>query len=214
VATLRAFAQILVTDDRAPTTVREAVRVRDDHLADALVALELQVFRAAADVADIGAGAGIPGIPLAIALPGVRIALLEGNGRKCDFLREVVEALLLQNVSVVNARAETWREGIGAFDVVTARALAPPDVVEEYAAPLLKVGGSLVAWRGRRDPEMEAAAARAAEALGMSAAEPRRVWPYPGAEHRFLHVVTKTGETPARFPRRDGVARKRPLGRP
>ncbi len=211
--TLRAFAQILVTDERAPTTVREAVRVRDDHLADALVALELPVFRAAAEVADIGAGAGIPGIPLAIALPDANITLLEGNGRKCDFLREVAEALLLKNVTVVNARAETWREGIGAFDIVTARALAPPDVVEEYAAPLLRLGGSLVAWRGRRDPELEAAAGRAADALGMSAAEPIRVWPYPGAEHRFMHVVTKTQETPARFPRRDGVARKRPLGR-
>jgi 16S rRNA (guanine527-N7)-methyltransferase len=187
--------------------------VRDDHLADALVALELPVLRAAGVIADIGTGAGIPGVPLAVALPGANITLLEGNGRKCDFLRHTVERLGLMNVSVVNGRAETWREGLGACDIVTARALAPPDVVEEYAAPLLKVGGSLVAWRGRREPELEAQAQRAATILGMTIVDAVRVWPYPGAEHRFLHVVTKTHETPDRFPRRDGVARKRPLGR-
>jgi 16S rRNA (guanine527-N7)-methyltransferase len=210
---LRAFAQILAKDEHAPTTVHEPVRVRDDHLADALVALELPQVRAAATIADIGAGAGIPGVPLAIALPGARVTLLEGNGRKCEFLGLVVERLGLTNVDVVNGRAETWRDGIGTCDVVTVRALAPPDVVEEYAAPLLSLGGSLVAWRGKREPEAEAAADRAAAILGMSGADPLRVYPYPGAEHRYLHVVTKTRETPARVPRRDGVARKRPLGR-
>ena len=126
--------------------------------------------------------------------------MLEGNGRKCGFLAAVVERLELSNVTIVNGRAETWTDGIGACDIVTARALAPPDVVEEYAAPLLKIGGALVAWRGKREPELEAAAARAAEILGLSIAEPVRVQPYRGAENRFLHVLTKTRETPGRFP--------------
>jgi 16S rRNA (guanine527-N7)-methyltransferase len=86
-------------------------------------------------------------------------------------------------------------------------------VVAEYAAPLLRVGGRLVAWRGRRDPADEAAGARAALQLGLEAREPVAVRPYPAAEHRHLHVMVKTGETPAKFPRRPGVARKRPLGR-
>ena len=119
----------------------------------------------------------------------------------------------LGNVEVVQTRAETWLDGRERADVVTARALARLDVVAEYAAPLLKLRGSLVAWRGQRDPEDEAAGLRAAEFLGLSAAKPLRVEPYPGALNRHLHVMTKVAATPARFPRRDGVARKRPLGR-
>jgi 16S rRNA (guanine527-N7)-methyltransferase len=210
---LRHFGGILVNDEHAPTTVRDPGRVRDDHLADALVALELPVVRGAATIADLGAGAGVPGIPLAIALPDARVTLIEGNGRKCEFMAGVIGALDLSNAEVVNGRAETWDAGIGQNDVVTARALAALDVVAEYAAPLLVTGGALVAWRGAREPEVEADGRRAAEILGLSVEEPIQVDPYKGAENRYLHVMFKTDETPARFPRRDGVARKRPLGR-
>jgi 16S rRNA (guanine527-N7)-methyltransferase len=209
---LRRFAAILVHDDHAPTTVREPKRVRDDHLADALVALELPLIMEASTIADLGAGAGVPGIPLAVALPRAELHLVEANGRKCEFLAHARARLELGNVEVVQGRAETWKEGIGRFDVVTARALAPLDVVAEYAAPLLRVGGAVVAWRGRREPQVEADGLRAAEILGLSVAEPVKVEPYKGVEHRYLHVMSKVRETPDRFPRRDGVARKRPLG--
>ncbi len=119
----------------------------------------------------------------------------------------------LSNVEVVHGRAETWRDGLGSMDVVTARALASLDVVAEYAAPLLKLGGALVAWRGQRDAEAEAEGERAAATLGLTVEAPLRVEPYPGALNRHLHVMIKTSPTPERFPRRDGVARKRPLGR-
>lgn len=210
---LTRFGLTLVEDEHAPTTVRDPRRVRDDHLADALVALELPVVREAGSLADLGAGAGVPGIPLAVALPETRVTLVEGNGRKCEFMRAAVDELGLANVEVVHGRAETWVEGRGRMDVVTARALAPLDVVAEYAAPLLRVGGALVAWRGQRDPEDEATGARAAEILELSILAPRRVEPYPGAVNRHIHVMIKQAPTPARFPRRDGVARKRPLGR-
>jgi 16S rRNA (guanine527-N7)-methyltransferase len=85
--------------------------------------------------------------------------------------------------------------------------------VAEYAAPLLKLGGALVAWRGQREPEAEAEAGRAAKILGLTVEEPTQVQPYPGARSRYLHVLVKKDPTPDRFPRRDGVARKRPLGR-
>jgi 16S rRNA (guanine527-N7)-methyltransferase len=196
----------------APTSVRDPAKVLDDHLADALVALELPVVRAARAIADLGSGGGVPGIPLAIALPEAGVALVESNGRKCAFLAAALSRCGVGNATAVAARAEAWPEGIGRFDLVTARALAPLDVVAEYAAPLLQLGGALVAWRGRRDPNGETAALRAADALGLEVAEPRRVQPYPGAEQRHLHVLTKLAETPARFPRRPGVARKRPLG--
>jgi 16S rRNA (guanine527-N7)-methyltransferase len=209
---LSRFGSILVHDEHAPTTVREPARVRDDHLADALVALELPVVGEAGSIADLGAGAGVPGIPLAIALPDAHVSLVEGNGRKADFMVQAIDLVQLSNAAVIHGRAETWTDGLGRFDVVTARALAPLDVLAEYAAPLLRVGGALVAWRGVRDPKMEADGARAAEILGLSVAEPLRVEPYKGAENRHLHVMTKVTDTPDRFPRRDGVARKRPLG--
>jgi 16S rRNA (guanine527-N7)-methyltransferase len=209
---LAAFAAMLAFDPRAPTTVTQPAGVRDDHLADSLVALDVPAIREARVLADLGAGAGVPGIPLAIALPGATINLIEGNGKKREFMQVTVDALGLDNARVPPARAEVWIEGLGTCDVVTARALASLDVVAEYAAPLLRVGGVLVAWRGRRDPEVEAAAGRAAAILGLEVDEPVRVEPYRRADNRHLHMLRKVAETPARFPRRDGVARKRPLG--
>jgi 16S rRNA (guanine527-N7)-methyltransferase len=210
---LRAYATVLVADELAPTTVRDPLRVRDDHLADTLVALELAEVASARMVADLGSGAGVPGVPLAIAMPLTEVTLVEGNGRKCAFLESVVAGLSLPNVQVLHGRAETWAAGVGTCDLVTARALAPLDVVAEYAAPLLRLGGALVVWRGHRDEPAEEEALRAAEILGLEVSEPVRVEPYEGAQQRHLHVFTKVLDTPSRFPRRDGVARKRPLGR-
>jgi 16S rRNA (guanine527-N7)-methyltransferase len=96
--------------------------------------------------------------------------------------------------------------------VVVARALAAQAVVLEYAAPLLRVGGVLVDWRGKRAPDEERAGGRAAEILGMHREEIRRVAPLEGATEHHLHVFSKITETPERFPRRAGMARKRPLG--
>ncbi len=210
---LAALLDLVVSDALAPTTVREPRKVLDDHLADSLVALELEPVRTASTVADLGSGAGFPGLPLAIARPDARVRLVEANGRKCMFLQRAIAASELGNAEVVNARAEAWPEGIGGADLVTARALAPLDVVTEYAAPLLALGGSLVVWRGRRDPAAESAAQRAAVQLGMKVEPPRAVTPYPGADHRYLHVISKVSPTPDRFPRRPGAAQKRPLGR-
>ena len=92
---------------------------------------------------------------------------MESNGRKCAFLARTVEACAIANAAVVNARAEEWQAGLGRCDVVMARALAPLAVVAEYAAPLLRLGGTLVVWRGRRDPVDEVAGARAAALLGL-----------------------------------------------
>jgi 16S rRNA (guanine527-N7)-methyltransferase len=202
----------LTTDPLAPTSVRDPGTALDDHLADSLVALELPAARSAGSIADLGSGAGLPGLPLAIALPTATVSLVESNARKCAFIERAAAACGLTNAAIVPARAETWPEGLGHCDVVTARALAPLDVVAEYAAPLLTLGGTLIVWRGRRDPDAEAAAARAADQLGLEVVPPLSVQPYPRAVHRHLHVMVKTAPTPPRFPRRPGIARKRPLG--
>jgi 16S rRNA (guanine527-N7)-methyltransferase len=209
---LATLLEVLASDRLAPTSVRDRTRVAEDHLADSLVALDLPEVRSAAEVADIGSGAGLPGLPLAIALQETEVYLVESNGRKCQFISKLVAACELSNANVVNARAEAWPEGRQKFDLVTARALAPLAVVAEYGAPLLKLGGTLVVWRGRRDPVDERAALFAADELGFEMPDAIAVNPYPGAANRHLQRLIKRAPTPERFPRRPGIARKRPLG--
>jgi len=209
---LTVLVGLLTGDPLAPTSVRDPVRAIEDHLADSLVGLELEPVRRAASIADLGAGAGLPGLALAIARPEAEMSLVESNQRKCEFIARAAAACGLTNTTVVPMRAEAWVAGRGRFELVTARALAPLPVVAEYAAPLLLLGGALVAWRGRLDPAEEAAARTAADELGLLYGEPQRVEPYPRAAHRHLQVLVKTEPTPPRFPRRPGMARKRPLG--
>jgi 16S rRNA (guanine527-N7)-methyltransferase len=209
---LTTLLRVLEMDARAPTTIRDGERAAQMHLADSLTALEIDEVAVAGRIADIGSGAGFPGLALAVALPDAEVSLVESQGRKCEFLERASTAARVGNASVVRARVEEWREGISRNDVVVARALAPQAVVLEYAAPLLNPGGLLVDWRGRRNAEEEAAAHDAAGLLGLRPREIHHTEPYAGALHHHLHVYEKVAETPARFPRRVGVARKRPLG--
>lgn len=206
------LTRLVMSDPGAATAVCDEERIIDEHLADSLVALELGAVRDASVIADLGPGAGFPGLPLAIARQDACVALVESNARKCEFLERAVAACGLRYVRVVNSRAESWDEGINRCDLVTARALAPLPVVVEYGAPLLRVGGSLVVWRGGRDRGAEEAAAQAAKELGLQPREPLPVHPYPAARRRHLHLMLKVRPTPDRFPRRPGVAAKRPLG--
>lgn len=206
---LAAVLELLRDDPTAPTTVTEPASAVAVHVADSLAGLEVAELRAATRMADVGAGAGFPGIPLALALPAAQVFLVESLARKCAFLERAVEAGRVANASVVCARIEEWSER--SLDAVVVRAVAPLSVLVEYAAPVLREGGALVAWKGRRDADEEAAGAAAARVLGMEAGPVRELAPSPGADHRALHVYRKVGPTPARFPRRPGMARKRPL---
>ena len=198
-----------------PTTVRAAADAADRHLADSLTGLEVPALAAAERIADLGAGAGFPGLALAIARPAAQVDLIEATARKCEVIDRLARAAGVPNARAIPERAEEWALGDGreAYDAVTARALAPLAVIAEYAAPLLRQSGVLVAWKGSRDVDEERRAASAAEQLGLSAAEVLRVEPFEGAANRHLHVFAKHGPTPEGFPRRPGMARKRPLPR-
>lgn len=202
----------LAEDEHAPTTVRDARLAIDVHLADSLAALELGAVRAAGTIADLGAGAGFPGLVLAVAVPEAEVSLVESQARKCAFIERLRTAAGIENARVVCTRVEEWGEGLKRNGVVVARALAAQPVVLEYAAPLLQMGGVLVDWRGRRSVDEETDALCGAEQLGMRRLEIRRTEPYEAARDHHLHVFEKVAETPTRFPRRVGVARKRPLG--
>jgi 16S rRNA (guanine527-N7)-methyltransferase len=182
------------------------------HAADSLAALEVEQVRTAHRIADLGSGAGFPGLPLAVALPRSHVWLIESQARKCAFLERACRAAGVRNAEVVCARVETCLALLGACDVVLARALAGQPIVLEYAAPLLRVGGLLVDWRGRVDAATARASRQAAEVLGLSAPDVRRVAPFAGSTGRHLYLYLKIRATPEQFPRRPGVARKRPIG--
>src|SRR3954468_18658414 len=155
----------LLSEPAAPTSVHDPARARDVHLADSLVGLEVGAIAGAGAIADIGSGAGLPGLVLAIALPATEFCLVESSGRKCSWIGTSSKRLGLDNVRVACTRAEELGEG--GFDVVTARALASLPVLCEYAAPLLRERGVLVAWKGAVDADEEADGLAAAEALGL-----------------------------------------------
>jgi 16S rRNA (guanine527-N7)-methyltransferase len=198
-----------LADPLAPTTVHDRARAIDVHVADSLVALEVPAVREAGSIADLGAGAGFPGLALAVAKPGARVVLVESAGKKAAFIGGLVRAAGIDNAEPLHRRAE---EVEGEYELVTARALAALPVVLEYAAPLLASGGTALAWQGKRDPDEERRAHGAAAELGLAVQDVRSVRPFPGAEHRHLHAYVKVAPTPPRFPRRAGMARKRPLG--
>jgi 16S rRNA (guanine527-N7)-methyltransferase len=202
----------LSTDPRTPTAVRDLDQVLDRHIADSLVGLEVEAVRRARLIADLGSGAGLPGLVLAAAIPAAEVRAVESQQSKCAYIASLAAAAGLANARVVCARAELWSAGLGAHELVVARALAAQPVVLEYAAPLLAPGGHLVEWRGRRDPDEEARAVRAAAQLGLVRTEVHAVAPFPSAQGRHLHVFVKERPTPPGFPRRVGLASRRPLG--
>ena len=211
VAALAGALELLRLDPLAPSSVRGADAV-DVHVADSLSALALEAVASATAIADLGSGSGFPGLVLAVALPGARVALVESAARRCEFLERLRLAAGAENAYVVRARVEEWAAGIGAHDLITARALAPLGVVFEYAAPLLALDGSLVAWKGAISAGESQTAARAAAQLGLRACEVVRSAPYAGSVAHHLHSYRKVAQTPPGYPRRAGMARKRPLG--
>lgn len=216
---LQAILELLRDDPVSPSSVTDVERGWRVHVADSLTGLAVSDLRAAARIADVGAGAGFPGLVLAAALPGAQVELIESVGRKCEFIRRAITAAGLANAQVVEGRAETWAAdpppagGREAYEAVTARAVGRLSTLAELAAPLLAEGGVLVAWKGRRNEEEEAELARAAGELAMQPLEIREAGPMAGSRHRHLHVVRKIGPTREDLPRRPGMAKKRPYGR-
>jgi len=199
-----------LADPEAPTRVHAPAEAVDVHLADSLAGLAVPALRDAGSLADLGSGAGLPGLALAVALPDARVTCVESAGRKAAFIEAAAVAMGLDNVEVRPVRVEEW--AAARLDAVCARALAPLAVLVEYAAPLLRLGGSLVAWKGAVGSAEREAGAAAAAAVGLAERQAVQVLPFPAARHRWLHVYEKVRETPPRFPRRPGMAVKRPLG--
>lgn len=204
----------LLAEERASVSSVVDERAWRVHVVDSLTGLEVPDLRAAARIADVGAGAGFPGLVLAVALPAARVDLIESVGRKCEFMRQGIEAAEISNATVLNTRSEDLAAGDGreAYGAVTARAVGRLSTLAELASPLLEPNGVLVAWKGKRDEDEERQLANAAEALAMRPEQILDVGSRAGSEHRHLHVIRKTGSTPSNLPRNPGIAKKRPKG--
>ncbi|HEU4461821.1 MAG TPA: 16S rRNA (guanine(527)-N(7))-methyltransferase RsmG [Solirubrobacterales bacterium] len=205
---------MLLAEERASVSSVVDGRARQVHVVDSLTGLEIPELREAERIADVGAGAGFPGLVLAVALPAAQIDLVESVGRKCEFMRRAIAAAEIPNANVLNTRSEDLASSQGreAYDAVTARAVGRLSTLAELASPLLKPNGVLVAWKGRRDEEEEQQLQNAAESLAMRPAQILDVGNRAGSEHRHLHVIRKTDPTPANLPRNPGIAKKRPKG--
>lgn len=210
---LRAVLDLLAQERASVSSVVDE-RAWQVHVVDSLTGLEVPELAAAHRIADIGSGAGFPGLVLAVALPGSRVDLIESVRRKCEFMRRAAGDAEVPNATVRNLRSEEWAATAGreAYDAVTARAVGRLSTLAELASPLLAPGGVLVAWKGKRDPEEEGQLERASDALAMKLEQTLDVGDRAGSKHRHLHVIRKTGPTPENLPRRPGMAKKRPRG--
>jgi 16S rRNA (guanine527-N7)-methyltransferase len=204
----------LLAEERASVSSVVDERAWKVHVEDSLTGLDVDALREAGRIADVGAGAGFPGLVLAVALPAAEIDLVESIGRKTAFIRRAAEAAAIPNASTITARAEDVARGGGreTYDVVTARAVGRLSTLAELASPLLREDGVLVAWKGRRDEDEERQLERASDQLAMRPESILDVGHRAGSEHRHLHVIRKFASTPPNLPRKSGLAKKRPFG--
>ena len=194
------------------TSARALADIERTHFLDSLTLAPLVTREVGGDarVVDVGAGAGFPGVALKLAMPSLRLTLIEATAKKAEFLRWLAGDLALDGVEVLTGRAEMLAHDAElreAFDVATARALGPLTVVLELTLPFVRAGGVLLAQRGSEGAAEAEAAGAAAEALGGAIREAHAI---DGGE-RCVVVVDKRTPTPERYPRRVGVPAKRPL---
>ena len=196
-------------------TGHEEVQIK--HFLDSLtvtLALEPPFDESSFRLIDIGTGAGLPGIPLKIVLPAIKLVLLEANAKKADFLRHLKDRLGLADVEVAVGRAEDmahqaqYREK---FDLVLSRAVASLPALVELTLPFCTVGGRFIAQKKGDIEEEVRRADRAISLLGGSLREVKRVKLAELSDRRFLVVIDKVQPTPANYPRRPGIPKKKPI---
>lgn len=213
VENLLPLLEMLESDPASLSSVTEPGKAVEVHLLDSLSGTLAVELEDAERVVDIGSGAGFPGLPLAVARPRTSFDLVDSVGRKVEFIQRAIDSLGLENARAVKARSEELARAGGreAYGVATARAVAPLAALAELASPLLREGGSLIAWKGARDEREEADLASLSTRVAMKMDRVLPVRPFESSRTRHLYVVRKTGETPTDLPRRPGMARKRPL---
>lgn len=196
------------------TAITQPREVAVKHIIDSLSCYEEQFFPGGCSLADIGTGAGFPGLPLKILRPDLQLTLLDSLNKRLVFLRDVVEKLGLEGVSLVHARAEDGarqKDRRGCYQIAVSRAVARLNVLSELCLPFVKQGGYFIALKGAQYREELGEAGRALSLLG---GEVRKVRPValPGLDDsRAIIYIHKVGPTPATYPRKAGTPEKKPL---
>lgn len=196
------------------TTITTPQDIHIRHFLDSLSCLQVIRDRKPFRLIDVGTGAGFPGIPIKIALPEVKLTLVESIGKKADFCRYIVNELKLQEVEILHARAENigqdscYREQ---FDWSVARAVAALPTLLEYLLPLVKIGGKSLAQKGKTAHEEVEKAQHTIRLLGGELESIHAVDIPKVEEKRFLIVINKVSSSPSKYPRRAGIPTKRPL---
>jgi len=214
IAKLARFGDLLLSSPLNVTAISDPLGIEYLHFLDSLSLLSVREVNEAGSAVDVGSGGGLPAIVLALALPRLEVVAVESIGKKCAFMEEAAACLDLPNLNVQCARAEDFgRSDLrGSFDVAVIRAVAPMAVVAELCLPLVRVGGVVVAMKGRMSDQERIQGRNALAILGAVEDRAGQVRPFPGAENRWLHVARKVCATSIDYPRRPGVPQKRPLG--
>lgn len=195
------------------TAIRDEESIRTKHFLDSLTCLKM-IDSPPKRMIDVGTGGGFPGIPLKILMPGMQLTLVESVGKKVRFCQHIVDTLKLENVSVIQLRAEelgqlpNHREQ---YDWAVARAVANLPILAEYLLPLVRIKGAVLAQKGQSGPVEAQKAEKAIRLLGGHLRQLQQLT-LPGVvEERYLIVIDKIAATPAQYPRRIGIPSKKPL---
>ena len=196
------------------TAIRDSESIRTKHFLDSFSCVLAWKALPPTRLIDVGTGAGFPGIPLKILYPNLKLTLVESVGKKAMFCQHIVRVLGLEQVDVIQARAEDLGQDTRhreKYDWAIARAVANLNVLGEYLIPLVKVGGTILAQKGESGPAEAQSAEKAMRLLG---GKLKQLIPVnlPGvADDRYLVLVEKVAATPPKYPRKTGVAAKQPL---
>jgi len=196
------------------TAIRDAEGIRTKHFLDSFSCVLAWKGNPPARLIDVGSGAGFPGLPLKILYPAMRLTLVESVGKKAKFCRHIAEAMKMEGVDVLTARAEQVGQMAAhrqQYDWAVARAVADLPVLAEYLLPLLQIGGHMLAQKGVSGP---AEVHKSESALKMLGGQMRQLIPVmlPGVvEERYLVVIDKVAATPGQYPRKPGIPAKKPL---
>jgi 16S rRNA (guanine527-N7)-methyltransferase len=196
------------------TAIRDVESIRTKHFLDSFSCELAWKGSPPNHLIDVGTGAGFPGIPLKLIHPHLKLTLVESVRKKAMFCQHIVDVLGLENVNVIHARVEDLGQDAKhreKYDWAVARAVANLNVLSEYLLPLVEIGGSMLAQKGENAPAEAQSAQAAMKLLG---GKLRQLIPVnlPNAAHeRYLVVVEKVAATPAKYPRKPGIAAKMPL---
>lgn len=197
------------------TAVRDRDEALQKHIADSLSCDFMEEYEAAENVIDIGTGAGFPGVPLAIVSPDKKFTLVDSLNKRLRIIDELTGELGIKNITTVHGRAEDVgksKEHREQYDICVSRAVASLDVLCEWCLPLVKKGGYFVAYKGDNVSRETEDAANAIKLLGGKIAEIRKVQTEEESiSGHVLVMIKKVKNTPSKYPRQAGQARKNPL---